>query len=320
MKEKKLYYADNSILDDLNAIHKFKSYSDSTVQMIAENFIWFASLDSLNDPFEGAVIFTNNISLESVLCAEHIICNDETNIDYTNLQFANHINSYKKNPKLFLETKRSEHIALYKQRVLSRAEGDGFFCALSEPNTKTICDEDQQNQENQQTLTIRKNHEEISLWSHYGNGLRGIRITYDPLIFKRIGDVSSSLIKYQDHPETIDATHEARKRKAYHKEIWDEHESQRSFTTKASSWSYEREIRIRCRTQGKVTIPMNGIVSISFGSKMPPYQRSAVVNAAKQNNPNIRFYLAKISDSSFKIEYEDYSEPPHFDPKAPVLM
>lgn len=48
--------ADNSVLDNLDLIHKFKPYSDSTLEMIAESYLWFASLRSLNDPFEGGLL------------------------------------------------------------------------------------------------------------------------------------------------------------------------------------------------------------------------------------------------------------------------
>jgi hypothetical protein len=76
--------ADNSVLDTLELIHKFKPYNDKTLEMIAESYLWFASLDSLNDPFEGDLTYRHdpNLDLNEILCAEYLFCNDVANIDY----------------------------------------------------------------------------------------------------------------------------------------------------------------------------------------------------------------------------------------------
>jgi hypothetical protein len=194
--------------------------------------------------------------------------------------------------------------------MLSESRSDGFFCALSVPkidavDNDVITDDDQQRHDQ-----MLRDQEEISLWSHYGDGLRGIRITYDPLRLKGMGVISSALVKYQDSPDPIDATLEVRKRKAYFKDRWNYKESLMLFNNKAKLWSNEREVRIRTFRQGKVEIPPYSIKAVTFGAKMPIYRRILIIAATRHHNPDAVFYEARISNREYKIEYTQYEVPP----------
>jgi hypothetical protein len=308
----RFFDADNSVLKSLELIHKFKPYNDSTLEMIAESYLWFASLDSLNDPFEGELTYSHdpNLTIEKIFCAEHIFCIDEANIDYEHENLKYEYAEYKENPDAFIDRKREDHKRRYEEIMLSQSKNDGFFCALSEPKKNSAADELDKCPDQARRDEIRRNHEDISLWSHYGDGLRGVRITYDPLRLKHISHSSAALVKYQDSPEPIDATMEVRKRKAYYKDRWNFSQSLMLFNTKATLWSNEREVRIRIGKQGKVDIPPDSIKYITFGSKMPAYRRILMIAAARQNNPDAKFYEARISSKEFKIEYVEYEVPP----------
>lgn len=310
--ELRFFDADNSVLDDLEAIHKFKPYNDNTLEMIAENYLWFAALDSLNDPFEGSLTYKSdpNLDINSVFCAEHIFCNDEANINYEHPDLKHEYAEYKVDPVGIIERKKKEHILKYEDVMLRNSRTDGFFCALSVPKKDKVVVDASITSEQHRVDEIHKNHEDISLWSHYGDGLRGVRITYDPLKLKQLKCISSSFVRYQDDPEIIDATAHVRKWKAFYRERWIHSQSLTMFTTKATLWSHEREIRIRTYTQGKVNIQPNSIKSITFGSKMPKYRRVLLIAAARQNNPDAKFYVASISNKEFKIEYVEYVIPP----------
>lgn len=307
----RFFDADNSVLESLELIHKFKPYNDSTLEMIAESYLWFASLNSLNDPFEGELTYSYdpNLTIEQIFCAEHIFCNDEANINYGHENLKDEYAQYKKDPAGFVDRKREDHKRRYEEIMLSQSKNDGFFCALSEPKKSDMAGEINICSDQSRLDEIRRNHEDISLWSHYGDGLRGVRITYDPLRLKQISNSSAALVKYQDDPEPIDATMEVRKRKAYYKDIWNFSQSLILFNTKATLWSNEREVRIRLGKQGKVEIPPDSIKYITFGSKMPAYRRILMIAAARHNNPDAKFYEARISSKEFKIEYAEYEAP-----------
>lgn len=310
--ESRFFDADNSVLDNLEAIHKFKPYNDNTLEMIAENYLWFASLNSLNDPFEGSLTYKSdpNLDINGVFCAEYMFCNDEKDIDYEHPALKHDYAEYNRDPVGIIERKRKEHIQKYEEIMLRHLGTDGFFCALSVPKNDDSVADATATSEQGRLDEIRINHEDISLWSHYGDGLRGVRITYDPLKLKQISYISSSLVKYQDDPKPIDATAEVRKRKSYYRDRWNNSESLTMFTIKATLWSNEREIRIRTYKQGKVKIQPNSIKAITFGSKMPMYRRVLMIAAARQNNPDAKFYVASISNKEFKIEYVEYDIPP----------
>jgi hypothetical protein len=246
--------ADNSVLDTLELIHKFKSHSDNTLEMIAENYLWFASLHSLNDPFEGKLKYKYDpdLTLNKILCAEYFFCNDETDIDYEHEAIKAECEEHQKDPSAYIERKREAHKKIFERSVVDDTKNDGFFCALSVPKNDELNGDIFINDNQQRLDQIRRNQEDISLWSHYGDGLRGVRITYDPQKLKQIGNISSALVKYQDNPEPIDATFEVSKRKAYFKERWNYIESLSMFNTKATLWSNEHEVRIRTGRQGRV--------------------------------------------------------------------
>ncbi len=314
--ELRFFDADNSVLDDLEAIHKFKPYNNNTLEMIAENYLWFAALDSLNDPFEGSLTYKidTNLDINSVFCAEHIFFNDEKNVDYGHPAIKHEYAEYQIDPVGVIESKIKEHIQKYECVMLRNSKTDGFFCALSVPkNDKAVVDASIAS-EQYRIDSIHRNHQDISLWSHYGDGLRGVKITYDPLKLKQLKCISSSFVRYQDDPELIDATAHVRKWKAYYKERWINSQSLTMFTTKATLWSHEREIRIRTFTQGKVKIQPNSIKSITFGSKLPADKRLLIIAAARQNNPDAKFYVATISNKEFKIEYIEYEIPTLINP------
>lgn len=305
----KPYWTENSLLDQTKSIHKFKSYNSSTLSMIRENYIWFATLDSLNDPFEGVISYKKEISIESILFAEFAFFTSMSAVDLTDERVREVIDAYNLDKEGFKIQRRLDHIQYFKNQILSRTENDGFFCALSEPIEGSVEAANLIGADLTEQQRIRRNQEDISLWSHYGDGLRGLRISYAPHKIKQIGNFSSALVKYQDFPETIDATHEREKRKAYNKELWDELYSQTRFITKATAWAYEREIRLRTRQPGRIIVPYESIEAIAFGSKMPEEQRIEICSAAKLNNPSVTFTVARIDEDEFKIDYTPYQSP-----------
>ncbi|MBD8473356.1 DUF2971 domain-containing protein [Pseudomonas sp. CFBP 8770] len=304
--------ADNSVLDSLDLIHKFKPYNDSTLEMIAESYLWFASLRSLNDPFEGGLSYKYDpgLTLDQILYSEFAFCTDETNIDREHTAIQAELKEYQKNPTGYIDRKREEHKKSFERSVVDNTKNYGYFCALSAPKIDEAANDVTINDDQQRLNQVRRNQEDISLWSHYGDGLRGIRITYDPLKLKQMQNISTALVTYQDNPEPIDAIYEVRRRKGHWKERWNHIQSLTMFNTKATLWANEREVRIRTGNQGKVRITPNSIKCVTFGEKMPKYRRVLIIAATIQHNPNATFYEARISKDEFKIEYTEYEVPP----------
>jgi hypothetical protein len=296
----------SGVTDIVESIQKFRRYDPYSLSMLVENYLYAADLDKLNDPFEGMVRYSDGQTFEEICYGW----------DYR-FQSGGHANvpdlygEYCLDAQRFFAKHRQLHIEAYEQRV-AQVKAEGYFSALTKFKDYSVIPEIYKKQallygvlknENSKRRIIRRQHEEINMWSHYGDGLNGFRITYDPIKIFSIPNISARFIKYQDHPEEIDATKEVgdrfrdpsgpRRDQALRHEL---------FGIKGTAWAYEREIRIRIEKPGKIPCPENSIIAITFGAKMPEDQRSIIRNLTLLHNHSAKFYEARRSDKEYKIE------------------
>lgn len=293
----------------IESLHKFRTYTLKTLESISENYIWFADMDKMNDPFEGILLYPEYDNFESVADAELRWTNTD-HVDKFALKALR--DEFELDSKAFFSKYRKIHIENFKKESF-KASSQGCFSALTEfkemknidKNYRVIAKEfGAPNRINNAKLQ----NDEIRMWSYYGDGLRGFRITYDPKSILNLEDIEISFIKYQDIPETVD----------FGKYLWQLQFSDaqryravmenKLFKVKGSVWSYEKELRIRNHNQGPKQIPDNSILSVTFGKKMPKIQRRIIRVLVQHKNPNANFFEANTVDSKFGIVYIPITE------------
>lgn len=293
----------------INALHKFRTYNSLTLESLAENYIWFADMDKMNDPFEGILSYPEYNDFEKVADAE-LMWTNTPHVDRTALQALR--NEFDLNKVAFFEKYRKLHIEKFKENSF-KASRQGCFSALTEFKRMGNIKQEFKTFAKQYGATARHNNlkfqkEEIRMWSYYGDGLRGFRITYDPKLLLTLNDIAITFINYQDTPESVDFGEYL-----WHLQFSDAQRykavmENKLFQVKGSVWSYEKELRIRSSTQGAKKLSNNTILSITFGKKMPNLQRRIIRILAQHKNPDVRFFEADIVDSSFGIAYSPMND------------
>lgn len=179
----------DSVISEVNGLHKFYNFNERNLEAISEPYLWFSPLDAFNDPFEGQVQFTSTEDLYSALRLQLGFLfdkqSDPPSSEEVTLRKLHH-----KNPQRFFMDFRDQCIQYYIDRT-EHWRKQGHCCFLSE-----------------RTANPAPSHtQEILMWSHYGNGLRGFRITYDiNKLINSLPDVDVYFVNYVSEPETVDVT------------------------------------------------------------------------------------------------------------------
>jgi len=146
--------------------------------------------------------------------------------------------------------------------------------------------------------------EDMMMWSHYGNGLRGFRVSYDiDKLLESLPEIGGYFINYVNEPEKINVTR-------FRSFIGDpsgprfEHSTlEHAFLTKHEAWRYESEFRLRHENCGKIGFDPEAIESITFGEKMPDPQVNILKKILQAQSQDIKFYNAKVSTQNYEIKY-----------------
>jgi len=290
-------------IETISNLHKFRPYNLRTLESLMENYIWFAGMDKMNDPFEGLIDYRKDLTYEAIIRAEVPFYPNADGSKDSELVLRE---EFKSDANAFIMKYRKKHIEAY-ELFLRKARTQGCFSVFSEPknsnkipNSKILGSLDCQADDD---LFQATQDEDLRMWSYYGDGLRGLRITYSPEKILLSEELTIAAIKYQEKPDSVDAT-------AFCSELYYGSGPRYKasilptrFLTKGIFWSYEKEIRLKIEKQGKFHIPEDSISSITFGCKMPKEQKEMIKNVAIYKNPNIKFYEARMSDSEFLIDY-----------------
>jgi hypothetical protein len=196
----------------------------------------------------------------------------------------------------------------------------------SEPNIKEIirC---------ARITCFSKRDDNLLMWSHYADGLRGFCIEYDPSLilsndkaFSSIHDVHytqtpavidtaimsihSDLIDYNEYamsqpnysPGSINYKEEQLKSINEANHIFE-----KILATKPLEWAYEEEIRLISQTfnnenqDNLFNYPPQAVKSVIFGEKMPTRQQDALRYIFEASDYPVSFKKASRDNNSFKI-------------------
>lgn len=191
--------------------------------------------------------------------------------------------------------------------------------------------------DNARITCFSKRADNLLMWSHYANGLRGFCIEFDPdLLLINSSDFTHIYeVEYKDKPSIIDTALIAviQSQIESHIDILDcrsrgdmIHFSEESYNkslsasndifvkmlaTKPIDWKYEEEMRIITQlfivneASNFLKYPPQAIKSVIFGEKMPPKQLKTLANVFSSSPFSIELKTAKRSKGEFKVLISD---------------
>ena len=213
---------------DFPPLFKFRNVNKFTLESIANNEIWFANIDSLNDPFElfYKVIFDlDEHNIDSFFKLMVDVGDDrekynKLNVDELDSQIKfvrqnlNMISNLPIHIKKNIVVGVNENIQSLNKQMLKKIR----------ENTKLFC------------LSTVDSHP--LLWGHYANGMRGICIEYDFNKQKIAPYFGNCYVEYKEKPLILKVADFIQRN--HHINDF----SEEIFGTKNTSWSYEKEFRL----------------------------------------------------------------------------
>ncbi|MNR95978.1 hypothetical protein D3C72_271160 [compost metagenome] len=270
-------------------LYKFHSFNDNNISAFEKNSAWFSKPASFNDPFEGIYsrkscnltddesikIFRDMYKNEDF--KKYIILNESADEFLTKV--------YIKNQGYIL----SERISRFAIHQLDNQQKyfhqSGISCFIKDGNGILP-------------------YEDQLMWGHYGNGLKGYALVFDDeySLFEDDNLIVTDVI-YKEHPPEIDPIHLL---KTYARGTDTDSaviEQLRLMSTKNIKWKYECERRfINYRNgDGLKSFKKGAISALIIGSKMPTWQKTALIEIAKSNKI-FNIQEATTRTDSYKVE------------------
>lgn len=289
-------FAENEMNSSRTRIFKFRVGNANDLDALFDNYLWFASLSDLNDPYEGYAQFSNagvndefrlkfltavykwhpkrHISPEDE--AKEIMANHEKS---TGVKFSDYVDEKAKEIiKGFYEEHKSEC------KILSFSlakEGNEFPAPLNN----------------------------MLMWGHYTNGFRGFCIEFDFHKLKQSLEdrnhvtLASSSVDYATDGElpvvkmktfmqsTIDGS------KDFSLEIL------KAFTKKEGSWHHENEVRLMSYLPGKLHYDPECINAIYISEMAPKWLMSSLISELALTRINTKAYVVKLHPQKYKFGF-----------------
>lgn len=260
-------------------IFKFRHGSQKDFEALEQSYIWFSSLDRLNDPFEGCFYLDPEVS-DEVLFKYHknILAREPL----SNISPADEV------VKRFIDEEKKQ-VGGYKQWLIDHMtlpELEEELELLKKKYSVFSCSRAAEEHEHPSPLN------RMALWGYYANGLRGFCVEYDEdILFSSIQELNSemilgkSLINYStdnllpvvslkdtlmDSIEGSAKTHAA---------------LLNAIRTKASSpWSVENELRFIAESPSKqVAHCKKAIKRLYIGSRMNQADKDRLLSYGREN-------------------------------------
>jgi hypothetical protein len=262
---------------------------------LKEHYLWFSNLSKLNDPFEGAY---------------HLDCSD---IDKS-LLYEFHRHTLSKGP-LSDKEPSDEVTDIYLSCEAAREGGyKDFIVEMIKKDIKEQLIEISSKYSVFSCSLSKDDHESypsplnnMTLWGHYANGLRGLCVEFDrTILFESLREsyysIDQSPIIYSDKKLPVISLRQA---------ILDDLEGtiktnesllNAIMTKSAAPWAVENELRmIRDIPEGKVKYSPNAVKNIYIGQKMDLKIREKLLTILNDNYQGISIY-----EVSTNVERKNY--------------
>ncbi len=275
------------------SLYRYYSGTKRDIDSIIDGYLWFATLDKMNDAFEGVhaiseegldYLTIKSITRRSLIqhgrsaaAAERIV----------KREFRRSSDTPEK-----IQHMRSALIDSFKksyQTVIER----GYCCMIGNSE--------------KQTADITES-QLLLMWGHYGKGLSGFRVEFDHDALLSSLQENQALepfqVSYSPKPPTVKLSKflsELHFTGEPHSEEINKILSA-CFTTKHSAWSYEQEVRLCTKLPGMTTFDHNCIKEIIFGSRMDPSSMKEFISKVKEHMPHVKMKIARVSKNAYAIE------------------
>jgi len=187
----------------------------------------------------------------------------------------------------FSETQ--ENLKKSRDEFAEKFKNYGVFCA-----TETCCN--------------------LLMWAHYAEQHRGVVVGLKPDLEKDSFLRLMEPVKYKDErPFLFESTAKWLNSalEEYSMEIARE-ASHRLLHTKSSEWSYEKELRLAIPDEVKpgqvasfLKFYSHELAELYLGYRMSDENKVTVVGLAKQLNPNVRIFNAKLAKRKYALDFEE---------------
>lgn len=277
-------------------VFKFRAGNENDLDSLFENYMWFASLSDLNDPYEGYASFSNEHINDDF--REKFLATVYTKQPKGNVSPEGEAKTYRNNYEKETGTSFSDFVDAKAIQIIDNyyAEHKNDFKILS--------------------LSLAKDKHEypaplnnMLMWSHYANGFKGFCVEYD---YKKLKnsiesqnniELATSPVKYANDRKlpvvkiktfmqsTIDDTRD------FSLEIL------KAFTKKEQSWWYENEVRFISEIGGKLFYEPECINSVYISEKTPNWLRQNLQSNTILKNAGVKFFLVSLHPSDYKFGF-----------------
>ncbi|HIF9344200.1 TPA: DUF2971 domain-containing protein [Photobacterium damselae] len=275
---------------------KFRGGNENDLDSLFDNYVWFSSLSSLNDPYEGYVT----------------LCNDGISDDFRERYLTS---VFSREPKLDV----SPDIEAKNYRKNYEKDTGTSFADYVDNKTSKIIEayyKEHKNDFKILSLSLAKdNHEHpaplnnMLMWAHYANGFKGFCIEFDfeklkqSIEVKNNVQLSTSQVKY-----ATDGKLPIIQMKTFMKStINDSHDSSveiiEAFTKKEQSWAYENEVRFISDRGGKLYYAPECIKAIYISEKTPNWLKNNLISNVSIKSSNIKVYLVFLHPREYKFGF-----------------
>lgn len=272
---------DNLFTEPSKTLSKFFTFNENSLQALSEPYLWFSNPEDFNDPFEGKVSVIYPTDAYECIDAFDRLAERGQQPNWRELS-ATARKMAKLDPKRVLQSLEPK-IKEIESLSFKTVRESSFCCLFNEDDKK----EEDQN---------------ILMWSHYGNGLKGFKVEFDSSkLVKSLPDSLARLaVSYSDDfpvVKMLDLIDAFSSGKILDATIL----TSAHIGTKQSAWKYEKEYRFISHRRGEHAYDPASIKTITFGEKMPAPQRKVLMAVTKSINPNIEFFIATRSVDSYRL-------------------
>jgi hypothetical protein len=133
--------------------------------------------------------------------------------------------------------------------------------------------------------------DDLLMWSHYGDGHRGVCLVFTTADDKLFG-CTLEQVRYQKEYPVFNAYEEVNR-----------DYTRRYLTTKSDHWNYEEEWRILYYdNHGPRQFPAHELSGVIFGAKVSPADRKTLLGIIQKRNSHTTHYEARINSKRFGLD------------------
>ncbi|UTZ35036.1 DUF2971 domain-containing protein (plasmid) [Vibrio campbellii] len=276
-------------------LFKFRAANERDISALVNNQLYFSSYEQLNDPYEGWATYDSskvndklrikllksvfqengysNVDAERKAKEEYLRCLEQQ----SNISFSDHVDSQ-------YEEKLVEYFNEHKDR--------NAVCSMSKGAD----------------VDFPEVLASMMMWSHYGNGFKGICLEFDAERLIESLRYNGSMIGtvHVEYPK--DGNLPVINLHDYYCDIIDNtsHSSKsilQALSTKANCWAYEREFRL-IADHGLHTYDISALNSIYIPMKTPRTIVEKILSYVSEQKVSINIYVVTLHKSSYKFGFK----------------